>query len=208
VRAALLELIAPSVCPACDAPRRPGERLLCAACARGLRRMPTLRGVATALAYEDTAARLLRRYKFEARRDALPLLVAALADRLAEVRIDVVVPVPRHRARIREQGGDPVHDLARALARYRGLPLCDALRRTRATPPQTGLGPAQRRENVRGSFRASGGALRRRRVLLLDDVTTTGATLAEARRALAALGRGRPRGVLRAALAATPPHAL
>ena len=214
MRAALLELIAPSVCPACDARRLPGEALLCASCARGLRRLPGLRGVATALAYEDTAARLLRRYKFELRRDALPLLVEALADRLAGLRFDIVVPVPRHRLRIREQGGDPVHDLARALARHCGRPLRDALRRTRPTPPQTGLGPAQRRENVRGSFRAlrnhgdpgdGGDGLRGRRVLLLDDITTTGATLDEARRALR---RARPRGVLRAALAATPPHAL
>ena len=203
--AAFLELIAPSVCPACDAARLPGESLLCSSCARGVRRLPRLRGVATALAYEDTVARLLRRYKFEARRDALPLLVDALAGRVSGLRFDVVVPVPRHRVRIREQGGDPVHDLARALARRCGRPLRDVLRRIRPTPPQTGLGPAERRENVRGSFRATNGSLRGSRVLLLDDITTTGATLAEARRALA---RARPRRVFRAALAATPPHAL
>jgi predicted amidophosphoribosyltransferase len=52
---ALLELLIPSVCPACDAPRASGDTLLCAACARGLRALPRLRAVHTAIAYEGRA---------------------------------------------------------------------------------------------------------------------------------------------------------
>ncbi len=206
MRARLLELIVPSVCPACDAPRAAGDELLCLGCARGLRLWPKLRVVRKALAYEGTAARLLQRYKFDARRDALPALLEPLVARVRELRFDGIVGVPRHRSRVREQGGDPVHELARALARASARPLWSrALRRTRATPPQTGLGHAERRRNVRGSFAARPGSLRGRSVLLLDDVTTTGATLAEARRALRAAGARR---VVPVALAATPPHTL
>jgi ComF family protein len=202
VRARLLELIVPSVCPACDAPRDAGDLLLCPSCARGLERCPSLRGVRTALLYEGTAARLIQRYKFEARRDTLPLLLTPLLDRVSELRFDAIVAVPRHRTRVREQGCDPVHRLARALARASGRPLrTRALRRTRDTPPQTGLDVAARRRNVRGSFTARPGSLWGRSVLLLDDVTTTGATLSEARRALRA---AEPRRIAPVALAATP----
>lgn len=200
--AELLELIAPSVCPACDLPRRPGAELLCAACTAGVHHWRELRGVLTAVAYEDTAARLIQRFKFERRRDALPLLVEMLAHRLGSLRFDVIVPVPRHPGRIRSQGCDPVFELARALGRHGNHPLlAAALQRSRPTPPQAGLASVERRENVRDSFRAARGSLRGLRVLLLDDVTTTGATLREARRALRRAG---PRGVLQAALAATP----
>ncbi len=182
---AFLELVVPSVCPACDVPRSPGEALLCSSCARGLRALPRLRAVHPAIAYDGTGMKLVRRFKFEGRRDALEVLVGRLAERVLSLRFDTIVPVPRHPARVRGEGSDPVFTLARALARRTALPLADAaLSRTRATPPQTGLSVASRRANVAASFRARPGSLAGRRVLLLDDVATTGATLAEAARSL------------------------
>jgi ComF family protein len=200
---AFLELVVPSVCPACDVPRATGELLLCASCARGLRAFPRLRAVHTAIAYEGTGMELVRRFKFEGRRDALAVLLARLAARVRELRFDAIVPVPRHIARVRSEGSDPVFTLARALARRTGVPLAaNALARARATPPQTGLTIAARRTNVASSFRARAGALAGLRVLLLDDVATTGATLVEAARSLR--GTSGARRITLAALAATP----
>ena len=198
----LLELLVPSVCPACDRPRGADEVLLCPACALHLRSLSELGGVATAVAYERTGLILVRRFKFEDRRDALRVLLELLAVRVQSLPADGIVAVPRHRRRVREQGGDPVWALARALARRTGLELLrGALSRTRPTPPQSGLSPLERRQNVGGSFRARGD-LRRRRILLLDDVTTTGSTLLEAARELR---RGaRPRQLIPVALAGTP----
>ncbi len=202
----LLELLVPSVCPGCDGARRPGGPLLCPACARGVRPLPRLGDVATAIAYEGTGAVLLRRFKYDGRRDALGVLLEPLVARVAGLRIDLVVPVPRHPRRIRELGRDPVYDLARRLARALGRALDGgSLRRARATRPQTDLAPAERLANVAGSFAARRPALLGRRVLLVDDVTTTGATLAEAARALRAAGA---RQVVQAALAGTPPPVL
>lgn len=203
---ALLELLAPSVCPACDCARREGEPLLCAECARELgcagTAVPGVPGARSLWRYEGSARRLIQRFKFEARSDALAVLVPALAEELRAWAFDGIVPIPRHPRRVRQQQGDPVWELARALARHTATPLEAAvLRRVRSGPAQVELPRAQRLRAPRGAFRARPDALRGRRVLLLDDVATTGATLREARRALAA---ARPRYVLCAAVASTP----
>ena len=200
---ALLELIAPSVCPGCDRPRREAEPLLCPACAAELEPGVWHGAQRAALRDRGSAAELVRRGKFESRRDALPILLGPLLACVADLELDVLVAVPRHRARVRAEGCDPVHDLAAALARARGVPFAPhLLTRARATPPQAELPRRARHANVRQSFRAAPGALRGLRALLLDDVTTTGATLQEAARELT--HHARPRSLVRVALAATP----
>jgi predicted amidophosphoribosyltransferase len=202
VWAALVELLIPSVCPACDASRSPGDALLCAECARELTPLARLGDAHTALAYEGSALRLLRRFKYQGRRDALAVLLDPLIGRLEALEVDGVVPVPRHPQRVRELRADPVHLLARQVARRLGLPLwAGVLVRTRPTPPQTTLSLEARRRSPAGSFAARAGALQGRRVLLLDDVITSGATLSAAAGALAS--QARARSVARAALAGT-----
>jgi len=160
--------------------------------------------VHTAIAYAGTGEQLIRRYKFDSRLDALAVLLEPLQRRLQALPPGPLVPVPRHPSRVRQQAADPVHRLARALARRSGRELCDrVLWRARPAPPQSGLGAAERTRNVLGSFAARAGALRGREVLLLDDVTTTGATLREAARTLREQAGARR--VHRAALAGTPP---
>jgi ComF family protein len=206
VRRALLELLLPSVCPACDAPRRPGQPLLCTRCSAGLRPLEQLGPVATAIAYAESGAELVRRFKFDGRRDALEVLIEPLASRAARLPPALLVAVPRHPARVRETGLDPVWMLGRALARRSGRELCDgALVRTRPAAPQSGTSLGARARNVAGSFRAASRRLAGERVLLLDDVATSGATLAAAARALRSGGARR---VIRLALAGTPPPML
>ncbi len=67
----------------------------------------------------------------------------------------------------------------------------NALVRERATPPQQGLQKYRRLTNVKNSMRAAGPDARRiagRVCVVVDDVSTTGASLAEARRALLQAG--------------------
>jgi len=101
--------------------------------------------------------------------------------------IDVVVPVPMHWRRRLIRGTTAAGQLAAGVARGLALPHRRLVRRHRATPMQNELPFEQRRGNVRGAFAASLRAAGRR-VLLVDDVTTTGATLAECRRALVEAG--------------------
>jgi ComF family protein len=110
---------------------------------------------------------------------------------------ECVVPVPLHPWRRARRGFNQAAELARHL----GPPVVHALWRCRATPPQTGLTAAARRRNVRRAFLLSpwvarGRAahlVRGRVIVLVDDVRTTGATLEECARVLAAAGVGEVR---------------
>src|SRR5258708_1625227 len=99
-------------------------------------------------------------------------LAAHLAAALPRDRqFDVVVPMPLHWRREWQRGFNQAELLARATARRCGLPMVNAVRRTRATATQAGLSNARRRENVAGAFRVKKRpAVDGRRVLLIDDV--------------------------------------
>lgn len=113
----------------------------------------------------------------------------------------VVVPVPSSRAAGRRRGYDHVRRLAvPAVRRLRGTGrpavLAPVLEHQRRVADQAGLTAVERAGNVRAAFRARASGARRLRaacgrtgvVVLVDDVVTTGATLAEAARALRAAG--------------------
>ncbi|HEX7342007.1 MAG TPA: ComF family protein, partial [Rhodanobacteraceae bacterium] len=103
-----------------------------------------------------------------------------------------IVPVPLHRARLRQRGYDQAQQLARQIARRLRLPLRDdCLQRTRATSAQSTLDAVARRRNVRGAFRLRDGVALPAHVALFDDVLTTGATLAECARVLRRAGVAR-----------------
>ncbi|MGW7462637.1 ComF family protein [Streptomyces sp. NPDC054797] len=133
-------------------------------------------------------------------------------------RADVVlVPVPSAPRHVRARGHDPARRIALAAAgrlRRAGVParVAPVLRLRRAVADQAGLGARQRRENLAGALVVRGDGARLTagaRIVLVDDVITTGATLAEAARAVRAAGLargsdGRSGGVLRAAVVAAP----
>ena len=134
-----------------------------------------------------------------------------LAIRPATDGPSVLIPIPLAPQRLRERGYNQSEMLARALARKWRIPvLVDALVRTRETPTQTALTPETRLANVAGAFDVRNVKLEMRNetasvnfafhissfaLILVDDVFTTGATLAEAARALEQAGARRISGV-------------
>jgi ComF family protein len=118
------------------------------------------------------------------------LLLAANQAWLADLKVDAILPVPLHRLRLAERGFNQAVDLARPLARVRGVPLLyNALDRVRHTAPQFGLSVPQRRENIRGAFQVPRPhRVKGRRILLVDDIITTGATVAECAKVLKKAG--------------------
>jgi len=117
----------------------------------------------------------------------------------------VLIPIPLATKRLRTRGYNQSAMLARALARQWRIPvLPDLLVRTRETPTQTALTPGTRLANVAGAFAVRNAKCGMRdfafrlstfELILVDDVFTTGATLAEAARALEQAGATRVEGV-------------
>jgi len=142
-----------------------------------------------ALAAVDYAApwdRLVTAFKFH---DALDLaavfadaIVAAERSRDAP-RPTLLLPVPLAPRRLRERGYNQAWELARGIARRRGIAAEGALLlRIRETAHQLALPLADRAGNVRGAFAVEPrrrAELADRHVAIVDDVMTTGVTAAE-----------------------------
>ncbi|WP_343622998.1 ComF family protein [Roseateles puraquae] len=155
-------------------------------CGRCLREPPPLDRTIAALDYSFPWDGLLQHFKYhqalELRESLLERLNIAL--NAADVtEPDWLLPVPISAERLRERGYNQSYELARALARRRGL-RCEPelLLRLRHNERQAGLKLDQRAANVRGVFAVEplrANRLRGTSVALLDDVMTSGSTLYE-----------------------------
>ncbi|GAA0957386.1 ComF family protein [Actinocorallia libanotica] len=192
---ALVELLLPGRCAGC---RTPGPQV-CARCAG------RLAGPGVAVAdrppvwalgdYEGALRALVLAHKERGRAALSVPLGRALAGLVAArwpMGPVLLVPVPSSRRAVRRRGRDATLLMAGAAAaalREAGWAArcAPVLRQRRGVAEQVGLGSAERRANLAGGLRAArpvAGAS----VLLVDDVVTTGASLAEAGRALRAAG--------------------
>ncbi|MGW8766580.1 ComF family protein [Streptomyces sp. NPDC055815] len=216
-------LVLPVACGGCGRPRTE----LCPACAdalagaapRRVRPSPEPAGlpsVHAAAPYAEAVRELLIAHK---ERGALTLAgplggalagaveaAAGPAKGLADGPL-LLVPVPSSRPSVRARGHDPTRRIALAAAaglRRAGRParVVPVLRQRRYVADQAGLGARGRLANLSGALEVvPGGArlLTAGKVVLVDDLMTTGASLAEAARALGAVHlpfiRGIPHGL-------------
>ncbi|MEU8027295.1 ComF family protein [Streptomyces sp. NPDC049099] len=217
----LTDLVLPADCAGCGAPRTvlcPRCRAaLCGRAPRRVRPVPEPAGlpvVHAAAPYAEEVRTLLLAHK---ERGALALtgeLGAALAGAvlagLGGCGADVgergsgtvlLVPVPSARWAVRARGHDPVRRMALAAAgelRRSGTParVAAVLRQRRPVADQAGLDARRRLANLAGALEVTAGGgplLGAGHVVLVDDLMTTGASLAEAARALRDVAEERSR---------------
>ncbi|GIH89733.1 ComF family protein [Planobispora siamensis] len=218
---ALLDLVLPPRCAGCDAP----GALVCPPCAAELRADPACRMPSpcpeglpecwSAADYAGAVRRAVISYKEHGRTALARPLAGALA-LTAGIAVGghpvILVPVPSTRPALRRRGHDPVARLAELAAGYlraAGWPatVSRALTHRRRAADQAGLSSLQRAANLSSAFRVVNGRNgpltaswdASQVVVLVDDVITTGATLAEAARALRAAGAQAPLAVTVAA---------
>lgn len=134
------------------------------------------------LRYEPPADQLIQRLKFNARLPLARLLGRLMVEPLArrtQPWPECIIPVPLHRARLRERGFNQALEIARPIARALNLPLdYRSCARVRHTSVQSLLPAAARRKNIRGAFEVTR-PLKPRHVAIVDDVMTTGHTVRE-----------------------------
>ncbi|MEV7420581.1 ComF family protein [Streptomyces sp. NPDC089919] len=227
----LAGLVLPVDCGGCGAPRTrlcaACRRALCGAPARPVRPRPAPAGmppVHAAAPYEGAVRSVLLAHK---ERGALGL-TAVLGRALAGAVLAsggapgpagplVLVPVPSAARAVRARGHDPARGIALAAARElraAGAParVAAVLGQRRRVADQAGLGARERLANLAGALevrRGGGRLLAGGEVVLVDDLTTTGASLAEAARAVReAAPAGAPEAFtrLRAAVVAAAPR--
>lgn len=104
-------------------------------------------------------------------------------------KLDVLIPVPLGKNRLKERGYNQVALVARPLAYQLGIRYVpDALWKTRETRSQVGLTISQRSENVQNAYQADSKVIKDKSVLIMDDVATTGSTISACTMALHAAG--------------------
>lgn len=169
-----------------------------------MRDIPTCKATALFDYKNEMVKHLVWLLKYKKNKHAATLFAAVLHDMLAETLGDVrvfkstetplLIPIPLSKKRYRERGYNQTELLAKALVTHAGngwyeyAP--DILVKIKETPPQTSLTEKNARmKNIRDAFGIANQnyyreRIKNRTIILLDDVTTTGATLSEARRPL------------------------
>lgn len=205
-RNAILDLMFPRFCLACDLPLRSdeGRMYICSRCAGQLRPVSAgfaqinildrlhpchLDDVRIAFRFNEVIRQLIHPLKYR----KMPLVGTELG-LLAAIDITdlgLITPVPLHKLRLKERGYNQSEYIARGLignsAQLDFQP--QLIRRIRATSTQTRLSRQQREENLADAFviRPYTG-IESKCIGVVDDVITTGTTLNECARLLKKAG--------------------
>ena len=151
--------------------------------------------VFSAIEYSPIAKNILLAAKEQSLKSADLLIVAALTsavrDLFRKVPICAIVPIPSQRSSNRQRGRDFVSEIAITVAKDFGVLVLPLLEHQRKVRDQSKLNVSGRRENLAMALVIKTeylGNYLGERVVILDDLVTTGATIAEANRALAKAG--------------------
>jgi ComF family protein len=118
------------------------------------------------------------------------LFAQRFRDKMDELTIDVIIPVPLHHLKQAERGYNQSEYIAKGISSLTGIPTKSKLiRRIKFTETQTELSLLERKKNIHDAFKLRGKQnLNDKNIILIDDVITTGATISECGRILKRAG--------------------
>lgn len=184
------------VCPSCGRPFGSPESLTespgheCVSCRKD---PPHFDQALAAGQFEGPLREAIHVYKYRPLRSLGKPLARWMAEQVRmNVPLDMVMPVPLHKKRLRVRGFNQALLLAHGISERFLMPLnYDNLVRIRYTRPQVELSARERADNVKGAFNLIRPAeICEKRILLIDDVFTTGATMNECAKVLKDAGAG------------------
>lgn len=137
--------------------------------------------------YEGVIKDLIHEFKYKKKDYLAGSLSRIMIDFIEEYTlpvsfVDLVVPVPLHKIRLREREFNQAKLLSEHIAKKFNKDLFDdGLVRLRNTRTQTEMENLERFQNVKDTFALNEpGRVKHKNILLIDDVLTTGATCSEA----------------------------
>ena len=202
IKKSILHLFYPRLCEGCSKPLVTGEEILCLACSQEIPetnyhliedneaamrfagRIPYIKVTSYAyFTHEGLLQHLLHRLKYQDRKDIGLYLGRKFGSTLRSSGwadgIDMVLPVPLHKAKEANRGYNQSRLIAGGMSEKLGIPVYDdILYRVRDTASQTNKTRSERISNMKEAFRVDDkNRIRGKHILLCDDVLTTGATL-------------------------------
>lgn len=197
----ILSLFFPNYCLVC---RQQGQYL----CLRCLNDLPLAENpeedfIVSCFNYRDKAVKnAIWTLKYRGRHSIAEILAQTMSDKLTEelselesfddFRNPVIIPIPLSVKRLRERGFNQAEKLATELVKINPeLSLVrNVLTKTKETQNQARIKDRdQRLKNLKGCFEIRNSELiKNRNIILIDDVSTTGATMLEAKRVLEKAG--------------------
>jgi predicted amidophosphoribosyltransferase len=154
--------------------------------------------VTSAIEYSPIASRVLLRAKESNQSAADQLLISAIAHSLRHFTKKYgrgnLVAIPSRRSASRKRGRDFMQEITKSVATIEQVNTLEILQHQRAVKDQSRLNSHQRASNIAGAFSTSINLSKSAipgnmgPLIIVDDLVTTGATLAEAIRALRTTG--------------------
>ena len=185
--ACLLELpLVEHPCTVCGLPL-PTSNLAASLCGSCMARPPGFCRSVNPFQYQPPVSSLIAGFKYRNKLVNGRVLGEQLASHLAWQYQDsalpsTIIPVPLHKARIRQRGYNQALEIARTLSHCLNIAISrDTVSRARNTTQQTGLTARARKRNLRCAFTINSDIQfeANTTVAIVDDVVTTGVTVSE-----------------------------
>ena len=198
---AVIAAFLPKRCPYCNAPIKVSDNI-CNDCAEKVKAEVLEKYAAggykckSPFLYKGIYKKALLNFKFHSRPAAAQSLAIPLAACIksgyGDLRFDCVTCVPMHKNQLRKRGYNQSELLAKEVCKLLELPYRELLTKAKENQPQHNLNHTQRRNNVKGVYKAvNADSFQDKTILLIDDVLTTGYTLGECCKVLKKAGAQR-----------------